>query len=84
MGRGLHSVRHCRAGQGALSMGGWWGIRTSADDDPVARAEPDFKANVLRQLDSLIASGLEREPAIRWLEDIMRMKRGTLIAFLER
>lgn len=57
-----------------------------ADDDPVLRAmdrQFDFRGAACREIDRLVAAGIERGAAIRWIEDVNRMKRGTLIAFLQ-
>jgi hypothetical protein len=59
----------------------------AADDDPVLRAidqQFNFREAAYREIDRLVASGIERGAAIRWIEDVNRMKRGALLAWLDK
>ena len=69
-----------------MSGRGWWGIRLNADDDPAASAIDrhfNFREAAQGEIDRLVAEGIERGAAIRWIEDVNHMKRGTLLAFLQ-
>jgi len=57
---------------------GFWDLPISSDQRwPADDCELDLRAQLYRRLDALLAQGIQREPAVRLIEDELAIPRGS-------